>query len=237
MDGTFEIAKEAVKAARRLVILTGAGISVASGVSTYVGSTSSTRFLRSVTNARFEENPREVWRQHLELRADLARREPNPAHLAITKAAIVHPNVVLTQNIDGLHERSGHPYVFPLHGSLWQNRCTMCGEERDDETLAYPDGLPLSPCCQALERPSIVWFGDCLKENILMAAKMALEACDVLLVVGTSGTVAPVSRFAKRVMDLKRMVIEVNPEPTGYVPCDICLREPAQEMLPLLFST
>jgi len=229
----FQEARRVLQSAQRVVVLTGAGISAGSGVPISQVNHSSVSFLTTTTTESFVRDPRTVWKQHKELRQRLTDRKPNAAHLALVEWFAKKPHLLFTQNIDGLHEASGHPRVRALHGTLWANRCTACGNVRPDRNAAY-NGLTYSRCCGALERPHIVWVGDFLNDTDLDAAKMAVELCDVLLVIGTSGTVAPVSRFARRVMDCKRIVIEVNPEPSGFVPSTICIEQAAEDALPSL---
>lgn len=229
--------RDILRGSDRIVVLTGAGISAASGVPINSVNHSTTSFLTTVTTEEFGRDPAGVWRLHLELRERLAWCPVNPAHEALACYARTKPHVLLTQNIDGLHEVSGHPKVLALHGTLWANRCIACGRVREDAACEYPGGLPMSPCCGALERPHIVWMGDCLDRKVLGYAFSAVALCQVLLVVGTSAHVAPVSRFAFLARERGAMVIEVNPEPDGLVPAHVCIRERAEVALPLLLGT
>lgn len=232
----YAAARDILRNAGRVVVLTGAGISAASGVPISAVNHSDTSFLTTVTTKEFESDPATVWRLHLGLRERLAWCPINPAHEALAKYARSKPHVLLTQNIDGLHEVSGHPKVLALHGTLWANRCTACGKVREDTSLEYPGNLPRSPCCNALERPHIVWIGDCLDRGVLGYAFSAVGLCQALLVVGTSAHVAPVSRFAFLARERGAKVIEVNPEPDGLVPANITIREKAEIALPYLLD-
>lgn len=236
MCGDFELAQKLIRESGRLVVLTGAGISAASGVPINSVNHSATSFLTTVTTEAFNEDPAYVWKLHLSLRSELSWCPLNPAHLSLASAAKSKPHILLTQNIDGLHEVSGHPKVVALHGTLWANRCTACGMVREDIVCDYPYNLPKSPCCGALERPHIVWIGDCLDRGIIGYAFSAVAMCQTLLVVGTSAHVAPVSRFAFMVRERGGTVIEVNPDPDGLVPSNICLRDRAEDVLPRLMA-
>ncbi len=229
-------AQRILSAAERVVVLTGAGISAASGVPINSVNHSDTSFLTTVTTETFSQDPEEVWRLHLGLREQLLWCPTNVAHQALATYAMDHPHVVLTQNIDGLHEASGHPKVVALHGTLWANRCTACGKIRHDRAYEYPQGLPHSPCCQALERPNIVWMGDHLNGDVLGYAFHAVSLCQALLVVGTSAHVQPVSRFAFLARERGAAVIEVNPDPEGFVPANIVIKARAEDVLPQLLS-
>lgn len=223
---------------RRLFVLTGAGISAESGVPTFRGEGATwknRRFDELATTAAFTEDPRLVWEWYLYRRRIIAGCEPNAAHSALAERTKRKDRVMtlITQNVDGLHERAGHPNVIRFHGSIWSNRCTGCGVERQAcGELCYAE-LPLSSCCHALERPAIVWFGESLPDQALHAAFSALADADVMLVIGTSGTVQPASLFWQLAGDRGITVINVNPEESS-VYATIHLRAPASQILPMI---
>jgi NAD-dependent deacetylase len=124
--------------------------------------------------------------------------------------------------------------VIRLHGSLWRNRCDRCGREREDDSLAYPE-LPRSPCCGALERPGVVWFGERLPPEALAAAERAAAEADAVLVVGTSGVVHPAAGLVAIARHHGARVVDVNPEASALA-SDLALRLPAGEALPALFA-
>jgi NAD-dependent deacetylase len=140
---------------------------------------------------------------------------------------------LITQNVDGLHQRAGSSCVLEVHGSIWTLRCTRC--ERKWLDLRVP--LPTPPRCEcgALARPGVVWFGEGLPEDVWAAADQAAVTCDVLLAIGTSAVVHPAAGLVNRAQSAGAKVIEVNAEETtisGVVDCALTGR--AGEILPML---
>jgi NAD-dependent deacetylase len=213
-------ARRALASARFLLVMTGAGISAESGVPTFRGPGGywRNRHFTELANAEaFGREPRDVWDWYLERRSTVRMCSPNAAHEALAAwsrrrdAGGRAPGLLVTQNVDGLHERAGHEGVVRFHGSLWRNRCSACGREREDEALHWPE-LPLSPCCHALERPGVVWFGESIPVEALDAAYEALEAADAMLVIGTAGVVYPAAALVESVRAKGAAVVEVNPD-------------------------
>lgn len=228
-----------LQAAQHVFVVTGAGMSAESGVPTFRGVGERWRdkhFTELASPAAFQADPREIWDWYLYRRQVVASCEPNIAHRRLAEWAQQREGVSLaTQNVDGLHELAGHPDVLRLHGSLWHNRCTACGLEREERSLAYPE-LPLSPCCQALERPAIVWFGEMLPGIPMVRAQLALRRADVLLVIGTSGEVSTVHHFVyDALMKYKAYVVDINPE-DGLITSNIDLRDTAGRIIPALLA-
>jgi NAD-dependent deacetylase len=142
---------------------------------------------------------------------------PNAAHVALAawsrrvRAGGEPPGVLVTQNVDGLHERAGHPDVVRFHGSLWRSRCARCGAEREDDALEYAE-LPRCPACGGPERPGVVWFGESIPEAAAAAALAAARRADGVLVVGTAGLVQPAAGLADMARRRGASVLEVNPD-------------------------
>lgn len=184
----------------RILVITGAGISAESGIPTFQGEGQRWRDqdIRKLATAQaFEDDPRLIWDWYLYRRRVVARSEPNIAHLTLAFWAKSCPGITLvTQNVDGLHERAGHPDVLRIHGTLWRNRCTRCEAERAEHSLSY-DELPRSPCCGALERPAIVWFGERMTQPVLERAFEAAMQAEAVITIGTSGSVATAPRLAR----------------------------------------
>ncbi len=215
-------------------------MSAESGVPTFRGPGEQWRGKRftELANPRaFARDPQLIWEWYLYRRGVVAQSAPNAGHQALATWARSRPNVTLvTQNVDGLHEQAGHPGVIRLHGSLWHNRCTACGHEREDHSLAYED-LPRSPCCRALERPAIVWFGESVPEDALHAAFTDLILAPAFLVVGTSGSVYPAAGFMEIARSFRNAVITVNIALDSLAPAtDIEIRAPAAQVLPHLLE-
>ncbi|MER5334466.1 NAD-dependent deacylase [Micromonospora sp. NPDC002717] len=244
-------AAQLLGSARRVVVLTGAGISAESGVPTFRDGLTGlwARFdaQRLATAEAFHADPDLVWGWYEWRRARVSRAEPNPGHLAIaTIQTRVLGSTVITQNVDDLHERAGTRAPIHLHGSLFAPRCVAAAahpasfEGTSDGEPAQPDEgrrIPPPRCasCAALVRPGVVWFGEPLPEAALTAAVEAAVACDVLLTVGTSGVVHPAAEIPRVAARSGAAVIQVNPQPTPLDRvCAINLRGTAAHVLPAL---
>lgn len=228
-------ARGAIRSARHVMFMTGSGVSAESGIPTFRGAGGYWRnrdVMELATPQAFAADPRLAWDWYLERRATCLACEPNAAHRAMAEWARSHDSALITQNVDGLHERAGHEDVVRFHGSMWRNRCSACGNERRADELQY-DELPRSQCCNALERPGVVWFGETISQTALAAAVAAVDMCDVMLVIGTSGLVQPAAGLAGAARAKGATVIVVNPEATP-VEAAIVLPLPAGEAVPIL---
>lgn len=218
-------------------MMTGSGVSAESGVPTFRGAGGYWRnhdVTELATPEAFARDPRLVWDWYLERRRTVLACEPNAAHRAIAAWLAARPGMLITQNVDGLHERAGTREVVRFHGSLWTNKCSACGGERACDDLQY-DTLPMSPCCGAPERPGVVWFGEIIPPAGFEAADEALAQAGVMLVVGTSGVVFPAAGITQAARHRGIPVITVNPEGAGgdsesWVPL------PAGEAMPRLLA-
>jgi len=248
VSGDLVRAAELVARARRVCVLTGAGISAESGVPTFRGWTAAdgddpplwARFRPEelATPEAFHADPALVWAWYDWRRGLVAASEPNAGHRALAMLEQRVPEFTLvTQNVDGHHTRAGSRRVLHLHGDLFTVRCTGCGAEREDRRHPLPELPPRCAGCGAMERPGVVWFGEMLPADILGDAAAAAEQCDVMLVVGTSAVVYPAAGVAIAAIQAGRPVIEINPEPTPLSEaCVHTLRGPAGEILPLLLG-
>lgn len=216
----LEEARRALAQARFLLVLTGAGISAESGVPVFRGPGGTWRnrhFSELASPEAFAREPRTVWDWYLERRGAARLCAPNAAHAALAAwsrrpgADGGAPGLLVTQNVDGLHERAGHEGVVRFHGSLWRNRCSACGREREDDALGWHE-LPVSPCCGALERPGVVWFGEAIPAEAMDAAHEAVDRADAVLVVGTAGVVYPAAGLVERARSRGAAIVEVNPD-------------------------
>lgn len=232
--------------ARRLVVFTGAGMSAESGVPTFRDALTGLweRFdpQALATPEAFHADPALVWGWYEWRRGAARRAEPNPGHRAVaTMAARVPETVVITQNVDDLHERAGSAAPVHLHGSLFAPRCSACarpaplpdaGEEPGEGRRLAP---PRCGRCAAPVRPGVVWFGEALPEQAFEAAVEAAYRCDVLLTVGTSGLVYPAAEIPQVAARRGGTVIQVNPEETPLdAVCAVNLRGSAARVLPAL---
>jgi NAD-dependent deacetylase len=228
-----------IRDATRIVVLTGAGVSAESGVPIFRGAGGLWRQFRSedlATPEAFARQPALVWEWYLWRREKIAAAQPNPGHRAIAALQRARPCVtLLTQNVDGLHERAGSPRPLELHGNLWRVRCQRgCGvSERDDAASAPRSELTCT--CGAWLRPDVVWFGEPLDSVVLEAATDAIEAADVVLVVGTSSVVYPVAALPHLARRRDARVVEINVDETPLTPhAHAVLRGTAAQVLPAL---
>jgi NAD-dependent deacetylase len=231
-------AAELVRPARQLAVLTGAGVSAESGVATFRGAGGlweGQRLEDVATPMAFRRDPAVVWRFYNARRAGLRQAAPNPAHFALVQLeGRLGPGFTLvTQNVDGLHQRAGSRNVLEIHGSIARVRCTGCGrkEDRGSEPL---DDLPRC-ACGALLRPDVVWFHEMLPQDVWLAAESAIQRCDCLLVVGTSAVVYPAAGLIDQAHAAGSRVIEVNLVPSAARrSVDVGLYGPAGQVLPKL---
>jgi NAD-dependent deacetylase len=240
MTDQLKTLRERLASARSVAVLTGAGISAESGVPTFRGSDGLWRQHRAVdlaTPEAFARDPRLVWEFYNWRRELLAPLKPNPGHHALVELERRSPHFMLiTQNIDGLHAMAGSRGIIELHGNIWHVRCTRCERVMEDKCVPLPP-LPACSDCGALLRPHIVWFGEMLDRETLRAAYGALEACDVMLVVGTSGTVEPAASMGLFARSHGAYLAEINLEPTPYSRAyDLSVTGKSGATLPLLLE-
>ncbi len=230
-------AAEILRSATRVVAFTGAGVSAESGVATFRGAGGlweGHRIEEVASPQAFAADPVKVWRFYDQRRTNVAKVRPNPAHEVLAAWQDRFPTYTLvTQNVDGLHQGAGSRRVVELHGSLWRVRCTECGREREDRTAPLPALPPRCAVCGAMERPDVVWFGEALPAEAFLGAEAAAEACEALVVVGTSAVVYPAAGLVAVAAAAGAKVIEVNPEASALAHlADVTLRGPAGAMLP-----
>jgi NAD-dependent deacetylase len=233
-------ARSRIASAQAVTILTGAGISADSGVPTFRGADGLWRNVRAedlATPEAFERNPRLVWEWYDWRRELIATTRPNPAHLAIASLESRIGNFwLITQNVDGLHRTAGSTKLSEIHGNIWMVRCTACGAVTENHQVPL-SLLPHCKACGGLLRPHIVWFGESLWEADLARCATQLQACEVLLVIGTSGVVYPAAGFASIAKEAGACVIEVNLDQTPQLDLvDIALRGRAKDLVPLLLQ-
>jgi NAD-dependent deacetylase len=231
-------ARARLAAARRVAVLTGAGVSAESGVPTFRGAGGlweSRRPEELATPRAFAADPALVWRWYHWRRGLIAGCAPNPAHVALARLEELAPRFTLiTQNVDGLHLLAGSRQVLEIHGSIWRLRCTGCGSCREERSLELAE-LPACGGCGELLRPDVVWFGESLPAALLERAWQAAAEAEVMLVVGTSAVVQPAAGLAGVAGEAGGFVVEVNLETTpnsSWV--DASLLGRAGEVLPAL---
>ena len=237
---SIERAAAALKKARHICVLTGAGISAESGIPTFrdaqEGLWAKYSPLDLATPEGFERDPELVWRWY-EWRREMVRAaRPNPGHLALAHLVNVVPRLTLvTQNVDGLHQRAGSPSVLEYHGNILRDRCTLEQVIAERSEQSRTAALPRCASCGGLLRPDVVWFGEMIPRQALLLADAAATDCDAFLSVGTSSLVYPAAGLAETALRRGVPVIEVNPNATDLTPhADIVLPGPAGRILPEL---
>jgi len=221
-------------------VLTGAGVSAASGVPTFRGEDGLWRRYRPeelATAQAFARDPSLLWEWYGWRRETMARCSPNAAHDVLARwSRDGDRTTVITQNVDDLHVKAGTARLVRLHGSIWELSCSVgcCADGRTpwrDERVPMP-GLPTCPHCQAIARPAVVWFGEMLAEEDLRAAVQA-TICDVFLTVGTSSLVYPAAGLVEQARRHGAFTAEINAEATpATAAVDLAIHAPAEEVLP-----
>lgn len=236
-----------LRGATRLVVVTGAGMSRESGLSTFRDALTGlwARFdpEELATEAAFRRNPSRVFGWYVSRLRQIQAAEPHAGHYAIARLATALARLdVVTQNVDGLHRRAGSTHVLELHGVLDAFRCLDAGHPFDARQLegveVDDDGRLEPPCCAECRspiRPGVVWFGEALPNDVATAAWDAARDCDALLVVGTSAMVYPAAELPDVALARGCTVIEINPEVTAFSSrATLRWRAPAGTALPEL---
>ncbi len=224
--------------ASRVTVMSGAGISAASGVPTFRGADGLWRSFRAedlATPEAFSRNPHLVWEWYDWRRTRIAECEPNPAHHVLAAWSRRDGFALVTQNVDGLHERAGTRDVIRFHGSIWELRCAAgCGAAPWEDRRTPLAAIPNCPHCRGLARPAVTWFGEPIDRGVLTRCAAAL-ACDVFLSVGTSSIVYPAAGLAHAARDGGAFTVEINPTATDAAAAlDLAIAAPAEQVLPLL---
>lgn len=233
---------------QRPSVLTGAGISRESGIPTYRDDTDSywanPAVRRLATVAGFHESPVEVWNFFQTMRALMEAAQPNAGHQALAELEEYVPGLpIITQNIDHLQERAGSTTVIHLHGLITQTRCSRYCQGvpsivDEAHVSAQPSVKPpLCPFCGAFLRPHVTLFGEYLHSEPLNTAETVAHQTDLMLIVGTSGVVAPASEIPAQAKQSGAKLIEINPWPSAITPlADYWLPVSASEALPAMVS-
>jgi len=245
-------ARQWVRQARHIAVLTGAGVSAESGVPTFrdaqSGLWANFRPEELATPEAFNADPQRVWDWYAARREQLAAVQPNAGHVALAEFQRRHPDrlTLITQNVDGLHQKAGSPGVLALHGNLSENRWFSPCLKRDlygaaagvcNPAEAAPGHPPRCAECGNPLRPDVVWFGEMLPQDVLGEAEQAAGACELMLVVGTSGEVYPAAGLAHLARQAGARVVVLNPEPTGLdETAHLRLAGPSAQLLPPLLA-
>ncbi len=232
----IEKAVELITKSKHLTALTGAGVSAESGIPTFRGKDGLWNKYRPeelATPEAFARNPELVWKWYAWRMELVFNAKPNPAHYALAeleKMGLL--KVLITQNVDDLHERAGSKEVLHLHGRLNVMRCTNCNKEVQVKEAPKIPPLPKCDECGSLMRPGVVWFGEMLPRDVLDRSFAEVSVSDVILVVGTSAVVQPAASLPLIVKKSGGKIIEINPSETPLTNvADVSLRMPAGKAL------
>ncbi len=207
---------------RKIVVLTGAGISVASGIRPFrgEGGLQEEIDLQAHSDASsLKTHPAAIWTLYGGLRRQLRLAQPNPAHIALAqfeKQLLAGQQFTLiTQNVDGLHQQAGSCNVVELHGTAKRTRCSNpeCSLESYPDLEPHDKSLPFCPVCRSVLRPDLVLFSEMISVEAEWRAKQALRDCDLFIAIGTSGTVSPAANFVRSADYAGARTILLNWEP------------------------
>lgn len=217
LDRDLDAVAGRLAAARHVVVLTGAGVSAESGLPTFrdalTGRWAHRRPEDLATPEGFADDPEYVQDWYRGRLREARHHAPNAGHIALAELQRRVPRLTLvTQNVDGFHQKAGSTGVLELHGNLESGWCFACGAEKP---LDDGDAPVRCDACGGYVRPGVVWFGEPLPEETLIAAFAATDACDVLLAAGTSGVVYPAASLPGRARQAGAFVAEINPVPSS----------------------
>jgi NAD-dependent deacetylase len=208
-----------ISKAKRIAVLTGAGISAESGIMTFRGKNGIWEKFEPdevATPAAWAKDPKKVWDFHEGLQQAVSESKPNSAHLTLAEMEDHFEEFALiTQNIDNYHRDAGSKNVIELHGNAFRMKCTGCGTVSRDTEIPKSE-LPPKCTCGSLLRPDVVWFNEPLPGDALNGAFAASESCEVMLVIGTSAFVQPAALMPSIAHEHGATVIEFNLEPTPH---------------------
>ena len=234
----FDNVTKKLRDSKKIVFVTGAGISQESGIPTFRGKDGHWRKydpMKLASIDAFYDDPKLVWEWYEDRRKNILAAKPNVGHFAISKMEKFKNVVVLTQNIDGLHQRSGSTNVLELHGSIIRIKCTVCnfsGDITDNFEL-----LPPKCECGNMLRPDVVWFGEALPQEVWTNAIKEASICDIMIIAGTSLVVSPANSLPIYAKQNGATLIEVNIEKTVMSnDMDLSIQATSANVLPKILS-
>jgi NAD-dependent deacetylase len=236
MPESIDRLRDRLHRASRITVLTGAGVSAASGVPTFRGPDGVWRTYRSAdlaTPDAFRRDSKLVWEWYDWRRTVIAGCRPNAAHEVLARWTHERGATLITQNVDGLHELAGSRDVVRFHGSIWMLRCVPgCGRpDWEDRTAPLPELPPRCPSCGGLARPAVTWFGEIIDQEVLRRCALAVH-CDLFLSVGTSAVVYPAAGLLHEAHRRGAFTVEINPNATDASELvDLAVALPAEEAL------
>ena len=240
---TIQNIKDKILDLDKIVFLTGAGISKESGIPTFRGPEGLWRQydpMKLASISGFYEDPKLVWEFYKSRQELIYNCSPNLGHFSIANfEKIKKSSYILTQNIDGLHERAGSNNIVELHGNILKIKCTNCNfKDKLKEILKDDDPLPpICTQCKNVLRPSIILFGEPLDQQVWEQAEQISNNCDVMFIIGTSLNVSPVNQLPLYAKRNNAILVEVNPEPSIFTDLmDYSIQGSATAILPQLLD-
>ncbi len=230
-----------IRSARSMAVLTGSGISAESGVPTFrdaqTGLWEKYDPLQLATPEAFLENPELVWSWYKWRRQLIKNAAPNPGHFSLVDFESKFDNFTLiTQNVDGLHQRAGSKNIIELHGNINRSRCWRDNHQFDVPPDNCPK-LPLCPICSQFLRPDVVWFGEEMPVEELETASSAASSCDIFFSIGTSAVVYPAASLIPMASSQGAAIVEINLELTPISTlADYFLQGKSGQILPNLYK-
>lgn len=242
MSDLIERTAGVLAAARNAVALTGAGISVESGIPPFRGKGGLWEKIDPMEYAHidaFLNDPKVVWNVLIkDMKTVLDRARPNPGHAGLAELERLGIlKTVITQNVDGLHQKAGNSDVIEFHGTFAWQRCMECGRSIETSQVD-PEPMPPRCDCGGILRPDCVFFGEMIPHRDLVRSQQVSAACDVMMVIGTSAIVQPASTLPFIAKDNGATIIEINPEPTQLTRriSDLPLQGGAGSIMPRLVA-
>lgn len=234
----FDSLRVDIKSAKKIVFVTGAGISQESGIPTFRGKDGLWKNydpMKLATINAFYDNPKLVWEWYEERRRNILSSKPNLGHKVIADLEKFTDVVVLTQNIDGLHQKAGSSKVLELHGSIIRIKCTVCNYQ-ENISKKFSELPPICKCGNLL-RPDVVWFGEPLPHDVWISAIKHASSCDIMIIVGTSLIVSPANTLPIYAKQNMAKLIEINPDESIMSnDMNLSIRRTAVESLPKILS-
>jgi len=238
----LEDAAELFRKARRVVVLTGAGISTPSGIPDFrsegTGLWSRDEPLEVASLNTFRTHPESFFKWFRPLAGQIFTAQPNPAHTALVELENWGiPQTIVTQNIDMLHQKAGSKHVIEMHGTLKTLSCTRCYRKYDSGDFVkrfIDDGtIPLCLNCNGILKPDVILFGEQLPQSAVFEAQSAVRACDLMVVAGSSLEVLPVAGLPMQAVDRGAHLVVINHSPTYInVRADVVIMDDVAVILP-----
>ncbi len=227
-----------VRNSKSVFVLTGAGISAESGIPTFRGAHGLWKNYSATdlaTPEAFEKNPALIWEWYHWRQGIILKAQPNPGHFAVVELEKRSDEfLLLTQNVDNLHQRAGSKRILELHGNIFRARCSKCGSIVNHQIVPEGPTNNLPKCsCGGLLRPDVVWFGEQIPQEVWQLSLEFLAMTDVAVICGTSGVVWPAAAIPEMAQHSGAKTIEVNLEPTPITSIvDVSIQGKAGEILP-----